>query len=126
MNETLEYKPLGRGKIKLIIPKISSRNIWGQFRDFNEYKFDIFITTNEEGFSSMGSVCYLTRYIDEVDPRKIYRDIRLINNKEYTTPTLDYRETYYINILARNSISGEIISFNPIEVVNGGYFPWLL
>ena len=58
MNETLEYKPLGRGKIKLIIPKISSRNIWGQFRDFNEYKFDIFITTNEERFSSMGSVCY--------------------------------------------------------------------
>ena len=126
VNETLEYKPLGRGKIKLIIPKISSRNIWGQFRDFNEYKFDIFITTNEERFSSMGSVCYLTRYIDEVDPRKIYRDIRLINNKEYTTPTLDYRETYYINILARNSKSGEIITFNPIEVINGGYFPWPL
>ena len=126
VNETLEYQTLGRGKIKLIIPKISSRNIWGDYRDFQEYKFDLFITTNEERFSSMGSVCYLTRYIDEVDPSKRFRDIKLVNNKEYTTPNLDYRETYYINILARNPTSGEIITFNPIEVVNGGYFPWPL
>ena len=126
INETLEYQSMGRGKVKLIIPKISSRNIWGGYRDYNDYKFDLFLTTNESHFSSMGSVCYLSRYIDEVDPFSIYRDITLKNNKEFTTLKLNYYETYYINILARNSITGEIITFNPIEVPNGGYFPWPL
>ena len=56
-------------------------------------------------------------------PSKRYTEIKLVNNKEYTTASLDYRETYYINILSKNPTNGEIITFNPIEIVNGGYFP---
>ncbi len=118
VDEDLTYVPIKQG-VKIIIPQISARNIKGEIRDFSEYKFDLFLTLHEDRLSSMGSICYLTRYIDEVDPLRFYRDINIENNEYYVK--LDYSTTYYINILARNVMTGEIITFSPIIVKSGGY-----
>ena len=65
----------------------------------------------------MESICYLTREFDNVDPLRFYRDIQMNKDNELVIQIQPGVE-YYINILAQNIKTNEIITFKPISIMS--------
>ena len=116
---TLTYKPIRNGGIKMIIPPIKGRDHNNNIVDIGDYVFSAFITINPEYYNHMESVCYLTRYFDKVDPKKFFRNVHINNNNEINIKDIKKGQSYYVNILAKNSKTNELITFKPIVVIYG-------
>ena len=82
INENITYSSLNNG-IKIIVPKISNTDIYGDLREFNKFKFDAFITTNETELNKMQSICYLSKLFGENDEQITYRNFKLDKNNLY-------------------------------------------
>ena len=63
----------------------------------------------------MESVCYLSSNFDSVDPLQYYRDVQLNKNNQIRV-RLNANTEYYVNILAQNIRTNEMITFKPIIV----------
>ena len=129
VNESLSYQdvdkwifhePYGRGKVKLELPLIITYDLELNRKTIKDYKFDVFATKNKDYTSKMGSVCYLSRLSpNETEIFKL-EGLTVWNNSYLFLKNLEPGQIYYINILAQNLITKELIAFNPIEVYAGG------
>ena len=119
IESTLTYKPRRSGGIKMIIPKIKNRDNENNINDIDNFIFSAFITVNPNYYNNMESVCYLIRFFDNVDPKRNYRNININKNNEINIKEIKKGQTYYVNILAKNLETNEIISFKPIVVTYG-------
>ena len=58
---------------------------------------------------------------------KLYKNIKVVNNNTIIIKGLSPKEKYYVNILAENIITRELITFKPILIVSGGSMPgWII
>ena len=119
IESTLTYKPSRNGGIKMTIPKIKNRDNQNNINDIDNFIFSAFITVNPNYYNNMESVCYLIRFFDNVDPKRTYRNININKNNEINIKEIKKGQTYYVNILAKNIETNEIISFKPIVVIYG-------
>ena len=113
INENITYYPLNNG-IKITIPKISNVDFNGDLREFNKFKFDAFFTSNQSELKKMQSICYLSKLFKENYEQRTFRNFKLDKNNSYLFKNLILNQTYYMNILATNQKTGEIIAFKPI------------
>ena len=101
---------LKNGEVKLDISKISIKNLSGKQNEINnldDINYKIFISTNINDFSYMSSLCYLSK----MEPP---RDIKTyIKNNEIYIKGLKPRIKYFVNIIIKNPISGELIALTP-------------
>ena len=117
--------PYGKGKIRIEIPTIIKQDINNNNRTIEDYKFDIFATKNYRYYKKMGSVCYLSQF-KNYSKDTIFKidDVKYEGNKYLIISELDYRQKYYINILAQSTTTKELIAFSPFIMWSGGYLPF--
>ena len=113
INDNITYSSLSNG-IKITIPKISKLDFNGDLREFNKFKFDAFFTSNQSELKKMQSICYLSKLFEENYEQKTFRNFKLDKNNSYLFKNFILNQTYYMNILATNQKTGEIIAFKPI------------
>ena len=113
-------QPFGLGKIKLELPLIITNDLELNRKDIKDYKFDVFATKDKDYTSKMGSVCYLSRLIP--NETKIFKleGLAIQNKSSLILKNLEPGQTYFINVLAQNLKTKELITFRPIEVFAGG------
>ena len=114
------HQPYGIGKIKLELPLIITNDLELNRKDIKDYKFDVFATKDKNYISNMGSVCYLSRLIpNETEIFKL-EGLAVQNKSSLILKNLEPGQSYFINVLAQNLRTKELITFHPIEVFAGG------
>ena len=124
-NKMLIHTPYGKGKIRIEIPQIIKQDINNNNKTIEDYKLDIFATKNTKYYNKMGSVCYLSQFRNySKDTIFKIEDVKHDGNKYLIISGLDYRQKYYINILAQSMTTKELIAFSPFVMWTGGYLPY--
>jgi len=111
----IQYEIGKRNYVFFSIPKIKVRDTQNNVREFTDFRFSLFITKEHSHYSRMESVCYLSSNFDSVDPLQYYRDVQLNKNNQIPV-RLNANTEYYVNILAQNIRTNEMITFKPIIV----------
>lgn len=121
----LIYTPYGNGKIRINVPTIIKRDINNNNKTIEDYKFAIFATKNEDYYSKMGSICYLSQYKNKSEDT-IFKveDVKHEKGKYLIISGLGYRQKYYINLVAQSATSKELIAFQPFIMWTGGFLPF--
>ena len=112
---------LKNGEVKLDISKISIKNLSGnknEIKKMEDIDYKIFISTNINDFSLMSSLCYLSKMESPPNEIKTY-----IKNNEIYIKGLKQGIKYFINMIIKNPISGELVTLTPtiIEVYKTKY-----
>ena len=117
------HKPYGNGQIKLELPLIITNDLDLNKKEISDFKFDVFATKEKDYTSNMGSVCFLSRVIS--NKTKIFKieSMSIENKNSLILKDLEPGNRYYINVLAQNIKTKELITFHPIEVFTGGMRP---
>jgi hypothetical protein len=114
---------LKNGDIKLETSKIQIRDINGKLNEIKnmDLNYKLFISTTLEDFSYMSSLCYLSK-MDNVLPKGVKTYIK---DYEIYVSGLKSGVKYFANIIVRNPISGELITFTPTIIeVNKSSMSW--
>ena len=126
VDKWISHRPYGKGRIRLDLPLIITKDL-----DFNkqisDYKFDVFATFDKERTNNMGNICYLSRLIPNNEEVFKLQSLSIENKNALIISDLLPGKTYYINVLAQNIKTKELITFHPIKVFAGGRPPreWL-
>ena len=116
----ISYESLGRGAIKINLPKLKERDIHGNERIIEDMSFDVIVSQNEDEFKRMESVCFLTQMIAKKNNNsRLYKNIK-VNNNSIIIKGLHANEKYYVNVLAENKENKELITFRPLLIVPSG------
>jgi hypothetical protein len=126
VNKFLTYTPYGKGRIKIEIPEIITRDIYDREKDIKDFKFDVFATRKKEYFDKLGNVCFLSRFVPSENTVFYLEDMKVSNKKALIISGLGYRNQYYIGVLVQNINTRELIAFDPIVIWSGGYLPFPL
>ena len=114
---------LKNGDIKLETSKIQIKDINGKLNEIKnmDLSYKLFISTTLEDFSYMSSLCYLSK-MENVLPKGIKTYTK--DNEIYVSG-LKSGVKYFTNIIIRNPISGELITFTPTIIeVNKSSLSW--
>ena len=111
----IKFEPGKRDYVLFSIPKIKVRDTQNYVREITDFRFSIFLTKEHTHYNNMESVCYLSSNFDFVDPLQYYRDVKLNKNNQIAV-RLNRNTEYYVNILAQNIKTNEMITFKPIVV----------
>ncbi len=115
---TFTYKPSGRGGVKIQIPSLKETDAFGRTRAINDLHFDVFVSNKKEEFEHMESVCYLSAMSKVYGEKKLYKNIKMKNGHIYIKG-LKPGTRYFLNLLAQNPKTHELITFKPIQVESG-------
>ena len=105
------------------MPLIITNDLEANKKQISDYKFDVFATKNKGYTSSMGSICYLSRLTPREDRVFKIESMAVENKTSLILKNLIPGNRYYINVLAQNLKTKELIAFHPIEVYAGGVHP---
>ena len=120
IDKWIVHRPYRRGQIKLELPLIITNDFDLNRKDISDFKFDVFATKDPDYAYNMGSVCYLSRV--ESNKTKIFKieHMTVENKSSLILKDLEPGNRYFINVLAQNTKTKELITFHPIEVFTGG------
>ena len=125
----LKYRTI-KGKqwqLNLEIPHLIGRDIFNNIRNKDDIEYNLFYTKNIFVRDRLDNICYLSHVLNtnysslnltEVLKGNIINVIRNIQfdiNNEYVLINLGPEQTIYLNILARNLKTNELITYIPIE-----------
>jgi hypothetical protein len=115
---------LKNGEVKLEISKITIKNMAGKFSEIKnmDLNYKLFISTDINDFTYMSSLCYLSKMQNLPKNVKTY-----IKNNEIFVSGLKLGIKYFVNMIIRNPISGELITLTPtiLEVNTKTQFNYL-
>ena len=120
----ITYEPYGWGRVKLDLPKIITKDLKDNKKEITDYKFDVYATQDKDYASYMMNICYLSTLIPNKE--KIFKIDTLTFEKKTNSIILSDLvpgNRFYINILAQNLKTKELITFHPIEIFTGGRRP---
>ena len=125
-SDTLFYEN-NKNNIKFKLPELKKRDAFGRenYVDYMNYTF--IISENKKDFIYMESTCYLTKLIQDKERNNKYKYIKTNydkKNNNFNAKGFKNGKTYYMNILAKNEYTGEIITFKPVMIeisVSFGY-----
>ena len=103
----------------IIVPKLKDYDYHNNYRDKNNMEYNLFYTYNRTSSEYIESICYLGHYMDETSEKNkdiiLIKDIKLNDKNEYILDNIDYEQPVFINILARNIKTNELIIYKPIR-----------
>ena len=114
-NNELTYFAQKRGQIILSIPKISEISPTGETRKKSDLEYNLFLTYKKDDENDLDSICYLSRYFLQSEENKMFKNIQ-VSNDRIEIKNLEKDKIAYINILIKNTKTGELITFNHIAV----------
>ena len=128
-NLNLKYRYV-KGKhwqVKIVITPLGGSDRFNNRREQNDIEYSIFWTRNTTLKSKLDNICYLSQILNrnEEDNRfndtsknghiiNVIRNIQLNEKNEYMIENLDSEEIIYVNILARNLRTNELIAYIPL------------
>ena len=103
--------------IKIVLPELKRRDSLGRENYIDYMNYTLIVSESKKDFMYMGSTCYLTK-------------LQQKNSHEYDYLTTSYDKknnilkakgflpgkNYYLNILAKNNYTGEIITYKPMII----------
>ena len=116
----MNYELKGPGNILLNLPNLEEIYSNNNRNKLEDLKISVIITTNQNEFNYMDSICYLTKKNDLLISKDYYKNYTInINSKmdEIEIDKLDPKTNYYINVLITNKKTGEIFALNPIQII---------
>jgi hypothetical protein len=109
------------GDVKLEISKMKINNLSGKKGEIKnvDINYEVIVSTDINDFSYMSSLCYLSKM------KNVSRDVNsYVKNDEIYISGLKSGKRYFINIILRNPISGELFTLTPTIIENKKYkFP---
>jgi hypothetical protein len=117
------HKPYGKGRVKLELPIIITKDLEDNIKSMSDYKFDVFATKDKDYTRNMMNICYLSRLTPSKEGVFKIDSITSEKNNAIILSNLVPGNRYYINVLAQNTKTKELITFHPIEIFTGGRRP---
>ena len=124
IDKWINHKPYGWGKVKLDLPIIITKDLDDNKKEITDYKFDVFATKDKDYTGSMMNICYLSTLTPNKE--RIFKINTMTVDKKTNSLILSDLvpgNRFYINILAQNLKTKELITFYPIEIFTGGRRP---
>ena len=128
-NLNLRYRYV-KGKhwqVKIVITPLGGTDRLNNRREQNDIEYNIFWTRNTTLKAKLDNICYLSQILNrnEEDNRfndtsknghiiNVIRNIQLNEKNEYMIENLGSEEIIYVNILARNLRTNELIAYIPL------------
>ena len=105
--------------IILFLPETKRRDIFGRENKEQNMNYFFIITDEKRHFDYMESTCYLTKLQQKNNNDKYKLEIIFDEkNKIFKIKGLEGGKEYYMNILAKNKNTGEVITYKPVKVVS--------
>ena len=119
-NDTLEYESKDDfNSIIFMIPETKKRDIFGRENYANSMDYSFIFTDEKNDFDYMESTCYLIKLKQKNNNEK-YKNIEVEfddKKKIFKITGLEGGKEYYMNIIAKNSNTGEFITYKPVKIV---------
>ena len=128
-NLNLKYR-YTRGKlskIKIIIPPLGGLDRNNNNREQNDIEYNLFWTRNNSFLKKLDNICYLSQILNKNEEVKfndiradedginVIKNIQLNEKNEYEIQEIKSGDYIYVNILARNLRTNELIAYIPLE-----------
>ena len=101
----------------LKLPELKRRDTFGREKYVDYMNYTFIISEKKVDYAYMESTCYLTKLMLNKEKNNEYSYIKSTLDKESNSITVEgFRagKTYYMNVLIRNNITGEVITYKPI------------
>jgi hypothetical protein len=106
------YDSLG---LNIQLPELKRRDTFGRENYVDFMNYTLVISEKKADYVLMESTCYLTKLKESQNHDYDYIQTKLIPEKKiFNVEGLRPGKTYYMNILAKNDINGEVITYRPI------------
>ena len=129
-SSVFDYEQTGKGKIKINLPKLYEKDLYGNEQKIDMVNYTVIYTQNPEEFKYMESICYLSKMYEQLDSKE-QKDIHYKYNPKSHTINVEglvNNEKYFINVLITNPNTGEVLTFRPVQVIPSfsGQVSWFL
>ena len=120
IDKWLIHRPYGIGRVKIDLPLIITKDIENNKKSISDYKFDVYATKDKELTKRMMNICYLSKLIP--NKTKVFKieNLSIENKKTLILSNLEPGRRLYINVLAQNLKTKELITFQTTEIFTGG------
>ena len=118
-DDSLIYKTKNYfSSIKVFIPELKKRDIFGKENYADSMNYTFIISDQKKDLLYMESTCYLTKMIQNnaISKYNLNIDYDKTNNA-IDVKGLESGKTYYINILGKNTQTGDVITYKPLIIV---------
>ena len=119
--DNLEYESKDDfNSINFILPETKKRDIFGRENFANSMNYSFIFTDEKKDFEYMESTCYLIKLMQKNITQK-YKNIQIEfddKKKIFKIAGLEGGKEYYMNILASNLNTGEVITYKPVKIVS--------
>ena len=116
-------------QIKIKMTPLSGMDRFKNIREQNTIEYNLFYTIDENLKDKLDNICYLSQILSLSDTNQfngtminnisLIKNIELDENNQYLIDNLDtikVKEKIFINILARNLKTNELIAYVPLEI----------
>ena len=125
-----DYEHTGKGEIVINLPKLYQKDLYGNEQKLELLTYTLVYTQNPEKFRYMESVCYLSKLYESIANDTEAQSIEYkYNHKTHTIRVkgLKKNEKYFMNVLITNPVTGEVLTFKPVQVISDyGAISWFL
>jgi len=105
--------------VKFNIPKLKKRDTFGRENYADAMNYTFIVSNKKSDFVYMESICYLTK-LEQNNGINKFEDLKIQYNEEENTfnvEGLKLGKPYYMNILGKNTITGEVITYKPVMIL---------
>ena len=121
----IDYKVESPGNIILSLPNLVTVNAKNNKNKLDDLTITLVMTENPEELNYMGSICFLSKKIDDITNKNLYYNYTIKidkTNNKIEINKLDKNKNYYLNVLITNRKTGQIFAMEPIEVIPNKFF----
>ena len=121
----IDYKVESPGNIILSLPNLVTVNAKNNKNKLDDLTITLVMTENPEELNYMGSICFLSKKIDDITNKNLYYNYTIKidkTNNKIEIDKLDKNKIYYLNVLITNRKTGQIFAMEPIEVIPNKFF----
>ena len=117
----ISYKSGNNDKqIILVLPKLKEFDYHKNYIEKKNIEYNLFWTYNRTYFKYFESICYLGHFMEDTEDKNekeifLQKNIQLNEKNEYLMNNVDPKKPLYVNVLARNIKTNELILFKPIR-----------
>ena len=106
--------------IKLFIPESKNRDVFGKEKNVDFMNYTLIISDDKKDFVYMESTCYLTK-LKQKNQNNKFNYLKIDYDKKingFLIKGLYAGKVYYMNVLAQNEQTGEVITYKPVMIVS--------
>ena len=112
-------------QVKIIISPLKGSDRFNNMRNQDDIEYNLFWTRNSTLKKRLDNICYLSQVLNRNEGStnfndtengiiNVIRNIQLDDQNEYLIENLNSREIIYVNILARNLKTNELVAYIPL------------